>query len=328
MPKCIGCGVSLQNKDKNLLGYTSNLNNNLCERCFRIRNYNDYKFVIKDNSDYIDILNNVSKTKDLVLFVVDLINISKHLEDISKYLNNNVLLVLSKRDLLPKSCYDKKLMEYFDNYKLNIVDKVVISSNKNYNLDELYEKINQYKTSNRVYVVGFTNSGKSTLINKILYNYSNNDTVITTSNLPSTTLDSIEICVNDNLTLIDTPGLLDAGDISNNVDSKTLKHIIPNREIKPKTYQIKDRQSIIIEDLARIDLDSKNSVTIYMSNNLNIKRVYKDTDELKNLNKKIIDIDKDNDIVIQGLGFIKFTDKARITLYLNKAIAFKRKNLI
>ena len=328
MSRCIGCGVILQNEDKNLIGYTSNLDNDLCERCFRIRNYNDYKFVVKDNNDYVEILKNISKTNDLVVLVVDLFNISKNLEDISKYLNNDILLVLSKRDILPKSCYDKKFIEYFNNYKLNIMDTVVISSNKNYNLDTLYEKINNYKKSKNVYVVGFTNSGKSTLINKIIYNYSNLDTVITTSNLPSTTIDSINVKVNEELTLIDTPGLLDDGDISNSIDSKTLKHIIPSKEIKPITYQIKSKQTIIIEDLVRIDLFDKNSMTLYMSNNLDIKRIYKDTDELLNLKKYNFDLDKDMDIVIQGLGFIKFTNKSKVTVYSDKASVFIRKNLI
>ena len=328
MSKCIGCGVTLQNQNEASLGYTTNLNNSLCERCFRIRNYNDYKFVMKDNNDYINILKDISTTNDLVVLVVDLFNISNKLNDISKYINNNILLVLSKRDILPKSCYDKKFIEYFDNYNLNIIDRVVISSNKNYNLDDLYNKINFYKTSNKVYVVGFTNSGKSTLINKIIYNYSNLDTKITTSNLPSTTIDSISIKISDDLTLIDTPGLVDEGDISNNVDAKTLKHIIPNKEIKPITYQIKDKQTIFIEDIVRIDLTNTNNMTIYMSNNLDIKRVYKDIDDLKNLKKYELELDSDSDVVIKGLGFIKFTNKDKITLYVDKASVFVRKNLI
>ena len=270
MCKCIGCGVVLQDNNSELLGYTKNLNHKLCERCFRIRNYNDYKFVIKDNNDFINILKNVSTTNDLVVLVVDLFNINKNIIDIGKYLNNNILLVLTKRDILPKSCYDKKFIEYFNNYNLNVIDSVIISSSKNYNFDELYNKINNYKKSNKVYVVGFTNSGKSTMINKILYNYSNNNTVITTSNLPSTTIDSINVNVNDTLTLIDTPGLLDEGDIINFIDSSTLKRIIPNKELKPITYQIKTKQSILVEDLVRIDVKEINSVTLYISNTLEI----------------------------------------------------------
>ena len=329
MSKCIGCGVILQTTSSNDLGYTIKIDNNLCERCFRIRNYNDYKFVIKDNNDYINILKDVNNTNNLVVLVVDLFNISKHLEDISKYINNQILLVLTKRDILPKSCYDKKFIKYFENYNLNIIDTVVVSSNKNYNLDTLYNKINTYKNTNNVYVVGFTNSGKSTLINKIIYNYSSVDTNITTSNLPSTTIDSIEVKVNDNLTLIDTPGLLDDGDIVNYIDSKTLKKIIPTKELKPITYQIKDKQTIIIEDLVRVDLTDKNSMTIYMANNLNIKRIYKDSNELNNLRVYEFNIDDDSDVVIQGLGFIKFTHKSKIVLYTKENVSvFVRKNLI
>ena len=327
MSKCIGCGVSLQTSNKDMLGYTTNIDKDLCERCFRIRNYNEYNFITKNNQDYIDILKNIN-CNDLVVLVIDLFNISNFIMDISKYINNKILLVLTKRDILPKSCYDKKLIDYFKNYNLNIIETVVVSSTKNYNLDLLFKKINDFKTSKNVYVVGFTNSGKSTLINKIIYNYSNFDTVITTSNLPSTTIDCIKVKINDNLTLIDTPGLIDSGDIINFVDVKTLKKIIPNKEIKPKTYQIKNKQSIIIEDLIRLDFNTKNNITIYMSNNLNVERIYKDTNKLKEFKKYELDIKNNSDIVIQGLGFIKFTNKSKIVLYAKAGSIYIRKSLI
>ena len=38
MSKCIGCGIELQNNDKTKLGYTTNIEKSLCERCFRIEN--------------------------------------------------------------------------------------------------------------------------------------------------------------------------------------------------------------------------------------------------------------------------------------------------
>ena len=48
--------------------------------------------------------------------------------------------------------------------------------------------------NNKVYVVGNTNSGKSTLINKLIDNYSTIDNKkVTTSMYPSTTLDKVEI---------------------------------------------------------------------------------------------------------------------------------------
>ena len=75
--KCKGCGVILQ--DSNILnpGYTTNLDNEYCQRCFRIRNYGDYKLVDINNQEYIEILKTIDETNDLVLYVTDLLNLEK-----------------------------------------------------------------------------------------------------------------------------------------------------------------------------------------------------------------------------------------------------------
>ena len=328
MCRCKGCGVHLQNENANDIGYTVDIQNDLCERCFRIKNYNEYKAVTKSNDDYIKIIENISKTNDLVVLVVDLFNISKNLNYLGKLLNNDILLVLSKRDILPKSCYDKKIIDYFKDYKLNIIDTEIISSKKNINFDSLYEKINKYKKSNNVYVVGFTNAGKSTMINKIIYNYSDYKSEITTSNIPSTTLDSINIKVNNSLTLIDTPGILDEGDMTNYIDSKDLKKIQPNKEIKPITYQIKGKQTLLFNDLVRIDLENTN-ITIYISNTININRVYKHNDNLLDLEEHFISVKQNQDLVIQGFGFINFSQSADVVIHTKWGVSvYTRKELI
>ena len=329
MNKCIGCGATLQDKYTEQVGYTKSLDNKLCERCFRINNYNDYKLINKDSSSFIDILKNINKTNDLVILVIDLFNISKNISEIKKYINNDVLLVLTKRDIIPKSCYDEKIKEYFNDFNLNIKEKIIISTLKNYNLDLLYEKINQYKKSKNVYVIGFTNAGKSTLINKIIYNYSSNKCNITTSNLPTTTIDTINIKVNDELTIIDTPGLIDDGDIINYIDIKDLNKIIPKKEIKPINYQIKVLATILIDNFAKLSFIEKNNITIYASNNLNIKRLYKSNNTLENLKKYILNVDEDTDIVIQGLCFINVKYKSSITIYTKENVSvYTRKHLI
>lgn len=315
MSKCTGCGVFLQDTNKEKLGYTTNLKNNLCERCFRIRNYNEYSKVLKDNEDYIKILKNINKN-DLVVLVVDLFNFC-NLNEISNYLKNDILLVLTKRDLIPRSCYNEKILNYFDSFNLNIKDKIIVSSKKNYNMDLVFEKINELKTSENVYVVGYTNSGKSTLINKIIYNYSDNNNIITTSNLPSTTIDSIEIKVNNELTLIDTPGLLTKGDIIDYVDKNMLKKIIPNKEIRPITYQITKKCSISVEDILRLDVEDIN-FTMYISNNLKIEKIFKEKET--NLIKKQIKVKKGKDLVVQGLTFITFNKDVELTLYIMEGV--------
>ncbi len=311
MSKCIGCGAIL-NSEKDKEGYTTNLDGNLCERCFRIRNYNEYKVVIKDNSDYIEILKNIS-SNDLVILVVDLLNINDKLDDIGKHLSNNILLVLTKYDLMPSNNEDK-FISFFNKYNLNIVDTVIISSNNNYHFDLLMDKINIYRSSDKVYVVGFTNAGKSSMINKLIYNYSNNINYITTSNLPSTTLNTIEIKLNDFI-LVDTPGLID-NSVVNYINSDLIKKVIPKKKIKPITYQIKSRQIINIENIVMLDCTDTN-ITLYMSNNLDIKRYYMDINK-NNLKKHHFKVDKDNEIVILGLGFVHVSKNCIIDIYVIK----------
>ena len=112
---CEGCGVKLQNDNVLQEGYTSSLDNALCQRCFRIKNYGDYQVVTKSNEEYIEILKNIGKTKDLVLYLVDLLNIEEDLNKIREIIPNKMILVLNKRDVLPKSVNDEKLINYFNN---------------------------------------------------------------------------------------------------------------------------------------------------------------------------------------------------------------------
>lgn len=151
------------------------------------------------------------------------------------------------------------------------------------------------------------------------------------SPLPSTTLNTVKIEINDYLTLIDTPGLVDMGSLINFVDKDMLKKINPKKEIKPRTYQLRKNQSLVIEDIIRIDYveGEKNSFTLFVSNDLKVKRINYKRDDLKNLNKTTYDVKYDTDLVITGLGFIKIVDKGIIDVYLDKSVnSFLRDSLI
>ena len=321
MTKCLGCGATLQNKNINDVGYVTNLDNDLCTRCFRIKNYNEYKIVDADNSNYLKILESVNKTNDLVLLVIDIFDVPTKLSEIRNIIKNDIILVINKRDILPSSIYDANIINYFKKFNLHELDIVLVSSKKNTNLDELYSLIKKYQNSLNVYVVGYTNAGKSSLINKLIYNYADNrKSSITVSNMPSTTIDTIEVKLDDNLVLMDTPGLLNENSIINKIDGKELKHIIPTSTIKPRVYQIKCPQHIFLEDYLRIDLNSNNDIVFYVANNLSIERTYKETDKLSNKRKITLQVKENNDIVLVGLGFIKVKKSALVTLYVSNNI--------
>ena len=331
--KCQGCGVLLQ--DENILqeGYTTSLENDICQRCFRMKNYGEYQMVAKSNEEYLSILKSVGRTKDLVLYITDLLNVDKDIEVVRKAIPNKMILVLNKKDALPKSVKEEKLIAYFEEMGLNFEEIIVVSVNKNYNIDYLLKRIKYYQTSKNVYAVGHTNAGKSSLINKLIKNYSDRTQELTMSPLPSTTLNTITIEINDYLTLIDTPGLIDSGSILNVVDPRMVKKISPVKEIKPKTYQIKKNQSIIIEDFLRIDYvdGERNSFTLYISNDLKVKRLLNSSnkDDLKDLSKKTYLVKYGEDLVISGLGFIKMVDKCEIDVYIDQNVdSFLRRNMI
>lgn len=306
MSKCLGCGTET--------------NNDYCERCFRLKNYGELKIENIKEEVFNKFLNEINKTNDLVLLVVDALNLPENF-DILKKLNNNILLVITKRDLLPVEIKDYKLANYING---SFVDKIVISSKNNHNYDLLLSKIKKYQKSKKVYIIGYTNAGKSTLINKLIYNYSENTPTILTSFLPSTTLDTIEIKLDDNLTLIDTPGFLKDRSIENYLEKKDLKKINPKRMIKPTVFQISREQVFDIDGLIKIKVCDKTTAIFYISNELKINRLY---DNLEHGN--VIDISSNTDLVISGLGFIKFKNKCRIEIISKKDILiYKRDSLI
>lgn len=328
---CSGCGVLMQDDNILGLGFTTNLNNDMCMRCFRLKNYGEYESVSSSQVDYSGIISGINETNDLVLYVVDILNLPNNLQDIREMITNDCILVLNKRDLLPFSIKEEKILEYLNNLNLGYDDIVIVSSEKNTNMDLLLKKVERFKKSNNVYVIGYTNAGKSSLINKFIKNYGDGDTKLTIAPLPSTTLDRIIIPINDELTLIDTPGIIDKDNIINFVDSKMYKKLNSKKEIKPKTYQLSKNESLLVGDLMRIDYveGDRNSLTFYIPNEIKIRRCRFRSNNLKGLALRNIDVDYYHDVVIRGLGFIKIVAECKINIYLNKdVLVFTRKNII
>lgn len=328
--KCIGCGITLQNENILNIGYTPNLENDYCMRCFKAKNYGISKEVSNKSEDYLNILKSISLKKDLVLYIVDILNIRENLYDIKNYLKNDIILVLNKRDILPKSVKDEKIINYLKEL-YSFKDIIIVSTLNNYNLDLLYKKIKKFKKSNNVYLVGETNAGKSSLINKMIINYSKLEPSLTISNMPETTLNMIKINLNDKLTLIDTPGVVDEENIIYHLSNKFYKVLNTKREIKSRTYQISKNQSLLIGDFLRIDYieGDRNSFTLYVPNSIPVKKVSLKNMKLKEFSYSIYDLKFQEDFVIYGLGFIKVVIKGKIGVYLDKDIkTFIRKNLI
>ena len=125
--KCIGCGILLQSDNLLTPGYTPNLENDYCQRCHRLQNYGEYEKVKIDDDLYGEVINTISRTHDLVLYTADILNIPDNLEEISKSLPNSMILILNKRDLLPKGINDERIVEKLKSKNLGFKDIIIIN---------------------------------------------------------------------------------------------------------------------------------------------------------------------------------------------------------
>lgn len=327
---CIGCGSKLQTLDKNKEGYINPKvyeKATLCERCFKIKYYGE-AYVTDNPKDKTSLIKMINDSKKSVVYLVDTLTISKETLSVIDSLSNKVYLVLTKRDLLPKSVKNSKLKEYISNLTL-IKDVFVISALKNNGVTELYNELIK-NNEKSVYVIGYTSSGKSTFINKLLI-LNGKSGNITTSSLPNTTLECINIKLNDKLTLIDTPGFVSENSSYNFIDVDIYKKLLPKSVIKPKVYTIKKDFMIILGDILRIENNSNEDVNLvfYFKNEIKLNKMRSIRNELLKDKDKLDVKVSDKDIVLEGLGYIKVVGYANLTMYtLNKKMISVRNKMI
>lgn len=361
---CIGCGVKIQTEDPATIGYAplSALEKEaiICQRCYRLKHYNEVQDVDLTDDDFLKILNELGKSDSLIVKIVDIFDFNgSWLPGLHRFVGKNkILLVGNKVDLLPKSVKHNKLINWMKQEAkelgLKPEDVFLVSAAKGKNISEVAEAIDVYRKGKDVYVVGCTNVGKSTFINRILKEVTGEGDVITTSHFPGTTLDIIEIPLSDGKSLVDTPGIINHHQMAHYVDKRDLKIITPKKEIKPTVFQLNEGQTLFIGGLARFDYKTggRRSFVCHFSNELNLHRtklenadeLYKNhagemltpprmeqMDTFPELVKHEFTIKEGKtDIVFSGLGWITVNEPgAKVAAYVPKGVhALLRKSLI
>lgn len=352
--KCIGCGAPLQSEDKNAPGYVPEHNlfreDVICRRCFRLKNYNEVQDVGMNSEDFLNLLTGLSDRQGIIVNVVDIFDFEGSFINALKRIvgNKKVILVANKLDLLPKQINQRRVKEWLKKtakkYGLEAEEVVLISAEKGWNIEELLESINSHRENKDVYIVGTTNVGKSTLINKLIELSVGEKDVVTTSRFPGTTLDMIDIPLDEKTFMYDTPGIIQEHQMTHLVNGNELKTIIPKKEIKQRVYQLNENQTLFFGGLARIDYISggRRSLVCFFSNELNIHRTKtekandlwktqlgelltppKDVSNFKLEDIKAVRLEtgkEKKDVMISGLGFITIGPGAKVIVRVPKNI--------
>lgn len=118
MKKCLGCGVVLQNTDKDALGYTPKLENDLCIRCYKLKHYGNLINSGK-HQDNAKLLKEIDKKNGHVLFLIDFLNIYNDVMETYKKIKCSKTLVVTKSDLIPKNIKKEKLVKILKIYMIS-----------------------------------------------------------------------------------------------------------------------------------------------------------------------------------------------------------------
>ncbi|WP_375315431.1 GTPase [Spiroplasma endosymbiont of Tipula paludosa] len=244
--------------------------------------------------------------------------------------NLRFYLIINKIDTIMQYIAFNKLKDWVRKQitliGLEPIDIILISSTKNYFIDEFVEFLKKQQTD--IYWIGKTNVGKSSLINKVLslqQQFSRKLPLM--SYFPNTTMNLIAIAYRDYLYFYDTPGFSNSNELNYYLNNNAYHNLIFDSKIKSKTYQLEYGQTITIVGLFQFSFIEglatsfhfygSNKLVLHRSKIENCSRIWKQQILLLKPKTKMVEhqikISKNNEekigIQIYGYGWISF--KAR-----------------
>jgi len=364
---CSGCGVPIQTTDPAKPGFVPERalarEEVICQRCFRIRHYNDVAAVALEPEDYRRMLLSIGEKPAVVAMVVDLFDLEgSWIAGVHRILGGQtLLLVANKCDLFPPETNWQRVEQWLyrqaKEQGLAVTGISFVSAEKNSGIDALLERIRQLRRpAENVYLVGTTNVGKSTLMNRLLERLAAEAgdkpeeglvtklRTVTTSPYPGTTLDMIAMPLGDGGFFVDTPGLVHERRLIHFLAPEDLRRVVPRRRLRPKIYQLEPGQTLFFGALARLDFKggARQSFVCYVSNDVSIHRTKlqraddmyrKHAGELLSppgreamqsypaLSRRPLKVRRGQDVAIAGLGWVSVKGEwAELELWAPKEI--------
>ncbi len=283
--RCYACGAVLQDQNPSVTGYISRgkLDSDeelLCERCYKLRHVSGTNKNKGFNVDYIHVLSDAKENSALVVYVLNAFTLAGSLIDgIGKYLPDNVICVINKKDILSGAFDDEEYKHYvmveLSHEGIHPKDIILTSSSDSEDVNRVYQAIEANRHGRSVYFVGVNQVGKTALINNLLKNFSNTSgKPIVTQPYPGTSLDVIMIPVDKDNYIYDIPGIYNPSSYISFVEPSLVKYVVPRNAIRLETYPSKPGQSFVLSNLAKIDFVSGNKTdfSFSKSNDISVER--------------------------------------------------------
>lgn len=333
--KCLGCGQFFSN-DKKSPSYviSPNKDTKFCKRCFQLKHYGTLNNDFVENETISKTLENIDFSLGSIILVVDLFDLKKSLLEKFKF-NKNLLIAINKISFINKLNNNKEKIKNIELFIRNLgweqeiiyydaVNKLNVA-----NIDYWIEK--QCLKNKKVFVVGNTNVGKSSLINSLL-NYNDKESYLSVSSIKNTTINLSKIVLDKNKVLIDTPGFANDENFLSIIDGQKK---ITFKKMSMINFQLKSNHQIFfIENIAQIipnnfDSNLSSSIQFYVPDNLLIHRTnQKNIDKLISSNFFNIKFDgelktttfdnllKNNKylLMLNGFGFCTFKNLSSIKI--------------
>ena len=324
---CKGCGAKLQVTDPKFIGYALSLENDFCQSCFRLKNYGE-------SHDHFHPEDLPILEKDaLIVMVSSILNLDMLFEyPVYRYQSEGTFVYLiNQMDLLPKQTNTDLLLENVikkaKDLRVPYLDIIMMSAKNLSDIENLKSYLSEFKQQH-IYLIGVQNSGKTTIFKALTDN--KDALAFKKAGLTQEPL----YHKMDHQVLWDMPGLFQKGYIHEFLPYDTYKKIIPDKELKPKIYQMKKDQTLIIEGLVSVSVSKPTSLVLYLDSKIQIhktnitrvKELFNEKEKhfsivVDDYEKKVFRVSEGKQqITLADFGFIHLDGPNTIELYQPKGL--------
>ena len=266
----------------------------ICQRCYRLTHYGaiDPGLRVSDEGEvtaakFRAVLERLRGLNAVVIYLIDIFDFhGSFIPQLRTIVGgkNPLLVGVNKVDLLPEDYKATRVESWIrDECSImglpNLASVHLISSTRGTGVSDLLTEAYRIAKRRRsdIYVVGAANVGKSSFINQLIRlrkrererskgenrssekrssekRSSEKDSGITTSVVPGTTLDVIRVPLGSGVNLFDTPGLMMPHQLTNYLDAKDLRAVLPTRNVEQVTLRLGEGKALYIGALARLEV--------------------------------------------------------------------------